>query len=137
MKRITDVPGSSTYFLGGVVSYSNDVKVESLNVKEKVLKLKGAVSSKVAEAMAKGIRTLMKSDFGISITGIAGPSGSTENKPVGLVFVGFSDSKETIALRFQFAGTRAVVREQAVQAALDLLRRKLLGLSLDNVGSSE
>ena len=137
MKRITDVPGSSVYFLGGVVSYANDVKVKTLQVREKVLKLKGAVSSEVAKAMAKGIRNLMKADYGISITGIAGPGGSTENKPVGLVFVWFSDTKETIAHRFQFGGTREIIREQAVQAAFDLLRRKLLGISTEGVGSEE
>ncbi len=128
MKRITDVPGSSAYFLGGIVSYSNDIKVNQLKVREKVLKLKGAVSSEVAKAMAQGIRTLMKSDFGISITGIAGPGGATDEKSAGLVFIGFSETKETTSLRFQFSGTRAIIRQQAAQAALDLLRRKLLGI---------
>lgn len=132
MKRITDVPGSSAYFLGGIVSYSNDAKVKLLKVREKVLKLKGAVSPEVAKAMAQGIRTRMKSDLGVSITGIAGPGGETEHKSVGLVFVGFSDTKEAHALRFQFNGTRDVIRQQAAQAALDILRRKLLGLSIDS-----
>jgi nicotinamide-nucleotide amidase len=137
MKRITDVPGSSLYFVGGVVSYSNDVKVNILQVREKIIKLKGAVSGEVAKAMAKGIRNLMKADFGISITGIAGPGGSTENKPLGLVFLGFSDAKDAVAIRFRFRGTREIIREQAVQAALDLLRRKLLGLPSEGIGSEE
>lgn len=137
MKRITDVPGSSAYFLGGVVSYSNEIKVNMLKVKETVLKLKGAVSSDIAKEMAKGVRDLTKADFGISITGIAGPSGATENKSVGLVFIGFSDSRETVALRFGFSGSREIIREQAAQAALDLLRRKLLGLPIDRMGNSQ
>jgi nicotinamide-nucleotide amidase len=128
MKRITDVPGSSTYFMGGVVAYSNEAKMEMLNVKEKVLKLKGAVSPEVAKAMAEGVRNLMHADYGISITGIAGPGGATDNKPVGLVYLGIADAKETEALEFLLSGTRETIRVQAAQAALDILRRSLLGI---------
>ncbi|MCK4233447.1 competence/damage-inducible protein A [candidate division WOR-3 bacterium] len=128
MKRITDVPGSSVYFLGGVVSYSNDVKIKILKIKQKILKLKGAVSSEVAKAMAEGVRNLMNSDYGVSTTGIAGPGGETENKPVGLVYIGISDAKETYSKDYHFTGTRDIIREQAAQAALDLLRRRLLGI---------
>ena len=128
MKRITDVPGSSVYFLGGVVSYSNEVKKKLLKIKGKVLKECGAVSSEVAISMAEGVKNLMKSDYGISITGIAGPGGATEDKPVGLVYIGISDSKETYSRRFHFLGVRDIIRTQAVQVALDLLRRRLLGI---------
>jgi nicotinamide-nucleotide amidase len=128
MKRITDVPGSSVYFLGGVVSYSNEVKKKLLKVKANDLKEYGAVSNEIAHAMAEGVRNLMKSDYGISITGIAGPGGATEDKPLGLVFIGISDYKITYSKRYQFVGTRDTIRTQAVQVALDILRRRLLGI---------
>ncbi len=128
MKRITDVPGSSHYFLGGVVSYSDDVKKKILKVSSKILKQKGAVSSEVAKEMAEGVRNLLKADYGVSITGIAGPTGDTEKKPIGLVYIGVSDQKKTYSKEFHFTGTRDIIRAQAVQAALDLLRRRLLGI---------
>ena len=128
MKRITDVPGSSHYFLGGVVSYSDDVKKKILKISSKILKQKGAVSSEVAKEMAEGVRNLLKADHGVSITGIAGPTGDTEKKPIGLVYIGISDQKKTYSKELHFTGTRDVIREQAVQAALDLLRRRLLGI---------
>ncbi len=128
MKRITDVPGSSHYFLGGVVSYSDDVKKKILKISSKILKQKGAVSSEVAKEMAEGVRNLLKADHGVSITGIAGPTGDTEKKPIGLVYIGISDQKKIYSKEFHFTGTRDVIREQAVQAALDLLRRRLLGI---------
>ena len=128
MKRITDVPGSSHYFLGGVVSYSDDVKKKILKVSSKILKQKGAVSSEVAKEMAEGVRNLLKADHGVSITGIAGPTGDTEKKPIGLVYIGVSDQNKTYSKKFHFTGTRDIIRAQAVQAALDLLRRRLLGI---------
>ncbi len=132
MKTITNVPGSSLYFLGGVVSYSNVAKKKLLKVKEKLLKQKGAVSREVAKVMADGVRSLMKADYGISITGIAGPGGATEDKPVGLVCIGISDDKSTYSKKFNFPGIRDSIRKQAVQAALDLLRRRLLGIEKDS-----
>lgn len=128
MKRITDVPGSSNYFRGGVVSYSNDSKIKILNVKVKDIKQKGAVSSEVAKAMANGVKKLLDSDYGVSITGIAGPTGETENKPIGLVYIAIADREKTYSKVYHFTGTRDIIREQAVQAALDLLRRRLLGI---------
>lgn len=128
MKRITDVPGSSNYFRGGVVSYSNDSKIKILNVKAKDIKQKGAVSSEVAKAMANGVKKLLDSDYGVSITGIAGPTGETENKPIGLVYIAIADREKTYSKVYHFTGTRDIIREQAVQAALNLLRRRLLGI---------
>ncbi len=128
MKRITDIPGSSNYFVGGIVSYSNDAKIQILNVDKKALKQKGAVSSEVAIGMADGVRNLLKADYGISITGIAGPTGETKDKPIGLVHIGFADEKEKCSKVYHFTGTRDIIREQAAQAALDLLRRRLLGI---------
>lgn len=128
MKRLTDVPGSSDYFNGGIVAYSDDVKINILNVKSEYIEKKGAVSKKVAEEMAKGVRKSFGSNFGLSVTGVAGPSGGTEKKPVGLVYLGVSDKNENLSKKCQFAGTRETIREQAAQAALDLLRRRLLGI---------
>jgi nicotinamide-nucleotide amidase len=128
MKRLTDIPGSSDYFNGGVVAYSNDAKINILKVKSEYIEQKGAVSKKVAEEMAKGVRKLLGSNFGLSVTGIAGPSGGTEKKPLGLVYIGISDKKKNFSKEYKFTGTRETIREQAAQAALDLLRRRLLGI---------
>jgi len=131
MKRITEVPGSSHYFLGGAVSYSNESKIKILKVKTKEIKQKGAVSAEVAKEMAEGVRNLLKADYGISVTGIAGPTGSTLEKPIGLVYIGIADSTGTETKEFHFHGTREDIRERSAQAALDLLRRKLLGMETD------
>jgi nicotinamide-nucleotide amidase len=124
--RLTNVPGSSAYFERGFVVYSNASKSAELGVSESVIKENGAVSREVAEAMAAGARTVANTDIGISTTGIAGPTGGTSEKPVGLVWVGYSDKKQTIALRFHYPTERRRFKERTAQAALELLRRKLL-----------
>ena len=124
--KITDVSGSSNYFVEGLIAYSNRSKIELLGVQESLLAQHGAVSKEVAEAMAKGVRTRARTDIGISTTGIAGPTGATETKPVGLVWIGYSDAETTVALRFNLGDGRKRVKERATQAALELLRRKLL-----------
>jgi len=124
--RITDVPGSSNYFERSMILYTNESKMAETGVPAAFLEKFGAVSPEVAEAMASGVRSKSNADIGISTTGIAGPSGGSDEKPVGLVWIGYADRRETIALRFSFGDERRRVKERAAQAALELLRRKLL-----------
>jgi nicotinamide-nucleotide amidase len=124
--RMTDVSGSSAYFERGVVAYSNRSKVELLGVPVELLNRTGAVSREVAEAMAQGIRDRAGTTFGLSTTGIAGPTGGTAEKPVGLVWIGIADAGGAVALKHTFAGARALIKERASQAALELLRRRIL-----------
>jgi len=128
MDRLTDVPGSSAYFLQGAVLYSNESKISRLKVSQDVLSQYGAVSRQVAEALAEGIRKQSNADIGVSTTGIAGPSGGTAEKPVGLVWIGFSDERGTFAMKFNLGNHRRRFKERASQAALELVRRKLLKL---------
>jgi nicotinamide-nucleotide amidase len=124
--RLTDVPGSSVYFLEGAITYSNEAKMRTLNVPERTLIDHGAVSAETAEAMAAGIRERAGADYGISVTGIAGPDGGSEEKPVGTVFIGYSDVEKTRSIKFTFPGDRELVRWRSSQAALDYLRRRML-----------
>ncbi len=130
-KRLTDVPGSSRYFDRGFITYSNDAKVELLGVPEPDLAAHGAVSAPVAEQMARGARHRAGVDVGVAITGVAGPDGGSDDKPVGTVFVALSTGQGEAVRRFQFMGSRVTVRERSVQVALDMLRRRLLDLPLD------
>ncbi len=123
--RLTQVPGSSAYVDRGVVCYSNRAKVDLLGVSQPLLKKYGAVSAQVAKVMAQGIRTRSKADVGLSVTGIAGPGGGTEDKPVGLVYVGLATAKKTFAKEFRFHGERATIKLRSSQGALDVLRRWL------------
>lgn len=125
-QRLTDVPGSSKYFLEGVVAYSNESKKRTLGVEPILLLEHGAVSGEVAEAMAEGIRKRAGADFGLSVTGIAGPDGGTEEKPVGLVYIALSDEVQTEHRKLKLPGDRQLIRWRASQAALDLLRRRLI-----------
>lgn len=118
----TQEPGSSKFYLGGVVSYSNSLKQGLLEVKEESLKAFGAVSEEVAKEMAEGIRAKTGSDLAISTTGIAGPDGGSNEKPVGLVYIGFATAKGVSAEKFQFYGERESVRQLTVQAALNKVR---------------
>jgi nicotinamide-nucleotide amidase len=127
--RITDISGSSGYFERGVVVYSNESKIHELGVPAELIQQEGAVSRRVAEAMAFGIRTKSNTDIGLATTGIAGPTGGSREKPVGLVWIGYSDKSETCALQFNFGGDRRIVKERAAQAALELVRRKILKLT--------
>ncbi len=123
--RITRVPGSSGYFRGGVLCYSNDAKQILCGVPESLIASKGAVSPEVAEALATGVREALQASLGLSVTGIAGPGGATEDKPVGLVYVGISDGRRTIHHRRILPGDRETIRERASYFALSLLRRFL------------
>jgi nicotinamide-nucleotide amidase len=125
--KITSVAGSSNYFAGGVIAYSNDVKEKLLGVNPETIAGHGAVSSAVAKAMADGIRAKTGADIGLSVTGIAGPTGGTPEKPVGTVFIGLSTLKETLGLHCRFSGDRWQVQELTAVTGLDLLRRLLLG----------
>jgi nicotinamide-nucleotide amidase len=125
--RLTQVAGSSAYVDRGAVCYSNRAKTEMLGVSAKLIARHGAVSQEVAAAMARGIRERANVSVGLSVTGIAGPGGGTEIKPVGLVYVGLDDGTgQTIAREFRFHGDRNVIKQRSSQAALDLLRRWLL-----------
>jgi nicotinamide-nucleotide amidase len=126
--RITGVPGSSDYFRGGVIAYSDDLKKRLLGVKAATLKKHGAVSEAVALEMARGARDRGRSSAGIGITGVAGPGGGSPEKPVGLVYTAVVLDRRARSSEHRFPGARDAVREQAVQAALDLLRRALLGI---------
>lgn len=125
--RITEVPGSSDYFRGGVIAYSNAVKEKVLGVPREVLVERGAVSAECAQAMAEGVRALLGADLALAITGIAGPTGGTLEKPVGLVYIALAGSLGVEVERHQFQGSRRDVRWAASQAALELLRRHLKG----------
>lgn len=126
--KITDVPGSSDYFDRGIVTYSNKSKTDILSVPEALLKSHGAVSREVAAAMAEGIRNAAGVDIGLSTTGIAGPGGGSEEKPVGLVWIGYADRNGSFARKFRFGEGRLRVKERASQAALEVVRKKLLGI---------
>jgi nicotinamide-nucleotide amidase len=125
-KHFTDVAGSSDYFRGGVVAYSNDVKVDVLQVPPDILAQHGAVSEQTAAAMAEKVRRLLGADCALSTTGIAGPTGGTPDKPVGLVYIGSVVNGVTRVERYVFPEQREQVRERNAYAALDLLRRRLL-----------
>jgi competence/damage-inducible protein CinA-like protein len=125
-QRLTNVPGSSRYFIEGVVAYSNDAKTRTLGVEPVLLLEHGAVSAPVAEAMAVGIRKRADTDFGLSVTGIAGPDGGTEEKPVGLIYIALADDVQTQHKKLILPGDRHLIRWRASQAALDLLRRRLI-----------
>lgn len=128
--RLTQIAGSSGYLDRGVVCYSNKAKIELLGVRKSLLVKHGAVSTPVAKAMAQGIRTRSGVDLGLSVTGIAGPGGGTDKKPVGLVYVGLATPKKTFTKEFRFYGDRNMVKLRSSQGALDVLRRWLVGLPI-------
>jgi len=117
----TNISGSSDYFERGFVTYSNDSKMELLGVSSNVLKEYGAVSKSVAEAMAVGARKNSKADVGISTTGIAGPTGGTAEKPVGLVYIAVSNAEKTIVKKFNFKGNRLENKYSSCNAAIEML----------------
>ncbi|MBX6762144.1 MAG: competence/damage-inducible protein A [Rubrobacteraceae bacterium] len=129
-KRLTDIPGSSRYFKEGLVTYSNEAKERLLGVPRELLVRYGAVSEEVARAMAEGVRRLADSDYGLSVTGIAGPEGGTPEKPVGLVWVGLADAGGIRAEKLNLTAwsrSREAIRERSASGAFDLLRRRLEG----------
>lgn len=128
-QMLTDIAGSSKYFIGGVISYDNSVKISQLKVNEQDLTKLGAVSATVAEQMAAGVRSLLSTSWGLSITGIAGPDGGTATKPVGLVYIGLATPNgEVQSFEYQFGQVRnrALIRHFSACTALDLLRRRLV-----------
>jgi nicotinamide-nucleotide amidase len=131
--RLTEVPGISAAYFLGVVSYSNTAKMHVLGVPPDLIELHGAVSPEVASAMAKGIRSQSGSDIALALTGIAGPSGGTAAKPVGLIYIALASPEHTLCNRYQFPGTRHIIKLRASQAGLDLVRKYLLQ-KLDKAG---
>jgi nicotinamide-nucleotide amidase len=124
--RLTDIAGSSAYFLEGVVTYSNDAKKRALDVPAATLETYGAVSPQTAEAMAAGMRRRAGTDYAIAVTGIAGPDGGSDEKPVGTVFVGYADKTTAKSIRLTLPGDRYLIRWRSSQAALDYLRRQIM-----------
>lgn len=118
---LTAIPGSSAVYKGGVISYTDSVKQALLGVDEKLLQTYGAVSAPVARAMASGARVSLHADAAVSVTGLAGPGGDAFGNPVGTVFIGYADDKQTISREFHFLGNRQEIREQAATEALKLV----------------
>ncbi len=128
---LTDISGSSAYFERGIVCYTNASKVEILRVDEDTIAEHGAVSMEVAMQMADGVKSTSGSDIGIAVTGIMGPTGATTDKPVGLVYIGYCDEKVCTAKKFVFGNERLLNKQRTMQAALNMVRKQLLGISLD------
>ena len=126
--RITNVPGSSDYYKGSVTAYSNEVKIKIVGVKEETINRYGAVSSQVAEEMAEGGRKVLAVDICLADTGIAGPGGATQGKPVGLFYLGLSHQAGTYTRKHTFQGDRGQNKQDAAEAALDWLKEYLIGL---------
>jgi nicotinamide-nucleotide amidase len=130
-KMLTDLPGSSDYFIGGIISYADRVKIDLLGVNPEDLATEGAVSEVVARQMAAGVKAKLGTDWGVSITGIAGPGGGTESKPVGLVYIGIADPDGGVAgIKYQLASQREreLIRSMSAAQVLNLLRRRFRGL---------
>ena len=119
--RLTNVPGSSTYYMGSVTAYAYEAKVRLLGVSWETLEKYGAVSSETVLEMARGVRIALAADIGISVSGIAGPSGGTPEKPVGTTWIGYSSPQEEDARKYLFKGTRIQIKEQAAESALQLV----------------
>lgn len=122
---LTAVPGSSAVYKGGIISYTNEVKISQLNVDRELLKKHGAVSAEVAKEMAIGARMRLCSEIAVSVTGLAGPDGDDYGNPVGTVFIGFADENGADVRKFQFSGNREDVRNQAICAALAFVLEKI------------
>ena len=118
---LTDVPGSSTVYKGGIISYCDDVKNRILGVPEIVLSQYGAVSAQTAQAMASGARKILNADVAVSVTGLAGPDADTFGNPVGTVYIGYCDERQCVSREYHFAGNREEVRNQTVASALHLI----------------
>lgn len=124
-QRLTATPGSSNYFLGGVVCYSNQLKTSFMGVPAEVIEEQGAVSKQVAKGLSESVRRRVEASIGIGITGVAGPGGGTPEKPVGLVFIGMADQRGTTVKEFRFPGNRERIRYWASQMALEMIRRRV------------
>lgn len=124
---ITGTPGSSAYFMGGIISYSNLAKIELLDVSPDTLEEYGAVSAQTAMEMASGVRMKFHTDIGVSVTGIAGPDGGSSHKPVGTVYMGFADRADRFSIRYKFSGSREDIKRQTAETVLENIKRKLNG----------
>lgn len=124
---ITNVPGSSVYFMGGITAYSNQAKIDLLKVPEKIVQEEGAVSRSCAVTMAQNARMILRSDIGIGLTGIAGPSGGTSQKPVGSVYIAVADGQKTICKLFRFEGDRLQIKQKASETALKMVKELIAG----------
>jgi PncC family amidohydrolase len=120
-KLVTDVPGSSTYFKGGVIAYANEVKAQVLGVRSETLDTFGAVSEETVLEMANGVRVKLGADIGLSVSGIAGPGGGTDEKPIGTTWIGMCTPHAENAYNFMFNGDRHAIREQTAQTALKIV----------------
>lgn len=118
---LTAIPGSSAIYKGGVISYTNEIKQNVLGVDSDILEQHGAVSEPVAIAMAQGTKNLLRTDIAVSVTGLAGPDGDDRGNPVGLVYIGYTDSNTATCAKCYFAGDRDQIRRQAVEVALSLI----------------
>ncbi|MBD3343576.1 MAG: nicotinamide-nucleotide amidohydrolase family protein [Chitinivibrionales bacterium] len=124
---VTAQPGSSAYFTGGIISYSNEIKESLLDVPHHILERHGAVSRETAEAMARGVKKRIPAHCSIAVTGIAGPSGGTPGKPVGLVYIAVSVNERTEVFKYHFEGDRASVRQRTVEVAFEKLEKMIDG----------
>jgi nicotinamide-nucleotide amidase len=122
---LTDLPGSSAYFLLGIVAYHNQAKIKLLKVPAQLIAKKGAVCAEACRKMAQQVRKISGADYGLGITGIAGPSGGTSAKPVGTVFIALASAGKCLCRKFIFRGSRASIRRQATLKAMQLLRKGL------------
>ena len=123
--KLTDISGSSDYVQGAIVSYSNKIKISALHVSAETLKNFGAVSRETAFEMAKNIREIFQTDIGVGITGIAGPGGGSSEKPVGLVYISVADKNSVRVEKFNFAGSRAEIKNQSAETALKMIENFL------------
>lgn len=127
--QITNIPGSSSFYQGGAVAYSNVAKIEVIGVTQECIRNHGSVSERTALAMARGVMNTFSADIGIGMTGIAGPGGGTDDKPVGLVFIAISELENESVKKFQFSGSRTEIKDQAVKEALRMCKEFLEQLS--------
>ena len=123
--RLTNVPGSSDYFLASLATYSDESKISLLGVPAEIIETHGAVSAETARAMAEGVRLASGAAIGLSVTGLAGPSGGSPTKPVGLTYIGLADADSVVTEEHHLRGERPTIKERAAQAALYLLYRSL------------
>jgi nicotinamide-nucleotide amidase len=133
---VTDVPGSSDYFRGGVVAYSNEAKAALLGVAADAMAAHGAVSAQVAQAMARGARERFGADVAVAVTGVAGPGGATPSKPVGLTYVAVATAGGVVARRFTWSGDRLANKESSARAALEMLLAAVEELGADRPGAA-
>ncbi len=124
---LTNVPGASAYFRLGVIAYHNDAKIALLKISPSLLKKHGAVSREIVQRMARNVRKISGTDFGIAITGIAGPTGNTIDKPIGLTYIGAATQKNVFCYEYVFKGNRVQIKRQAARAALKLLFKLIHG----------